>query len=205
MVEPSRLARSRLRELALALGLALAGGVAAAGCGGSGGPARPVLDLPLYSPDGLRLLHSDADGDGRPDVIRYYREAADPETGRRTRTLVRTEIDLTGDGQINMRRVYDASGALAREDMDGNLDGRFDHVVYWENGLILRTETDTDHDGRFDEHRDYRDGLLSLVRKDTTGNGAIDTWSYYDRDGLARVGVDTTGDGEADRWTRRPE
>lgn len=176
------------------------------GCGGTDETEeRPALDLPAYSEDGLRMVYSDIDDDGRPDVIKYFQETEDPETGEHTRTLVKTELDLTGDGRINMRRTYDETGDLSLEEMDGDLDGRMDHTVYWENGVILRTETDTDHDGYLDEFREYRDGYLSLVRRDSDHDGEVDTWSYYDQEGLARVGVDTDGDGEADRWSRRSE
>jgi hypothetical protein len=181
-------------------------GTALAGCVGSGGAdGRPLLDLPQYSPDGLRLVYSDTNDDGRPDVLKFFRDVRDADSGVRTSTLVRTELDLNGDGRTNLRRTYDSRGELALEEMDGDLDGRMDHTVYWENGIILRTESDTDGNGWIDEHREYRDGYLSLVRTDTDGNGVIDTWSYYDHAGIVRVGVDSNGDGEADRWSRRSE
>ena len=39
----------------------------------------------------------DVDEDGTPDVFKYYREDEDAETGEVEQTLVRTEIDLTGE------------------------------------------------------------------------------------------------------------
>jgi hypothetical protein len=175
-------------------------------CGGGSEQARQsVYNGPQYTEDGLRIIRSDVNDDGIPDVTKYFEEVIDDSGFLVERNLVRTEIDLTGDGLVNMRREYDEFGDLVLELLDGNLDGRFDDVIVWEDGAEVSSERDSDFDGEVDEYRYFRQGLLYRVERDTDGDGELDTWSYYDRHGLARVGVDINDDGEPDTWTRRGE
>jgi hypothetical protein len=197
-----------MRRVDFVLGATLLALAAGTACGGSEGEERsPTIDLPRYSEDGLRIVYSDLDHDGIPEVLKYF--ATDEEEEHRAqdveRRLVRTEIDLTGDGIPNMRREYDELGELTREEFDGNFDGRIDHVIEWEEGLVMRSEQDENHDGRSDVFRVYRHGHLSRIMRDTNFDGTVDTWSYYDRFGLVRVGYDTDRNGEADYWVNRPE
>ena len=171
------------------------------GCG-SGDEQR--FERIRITEEGLRALQSDIDDDGIPDVFRYFEVERAENTGELILTLVRTELDLTSDGLVNVRREYDEFGDLILEEMDGDLNGQMDHIVTWEQGMVTQTEDDDDGDGNFDEIRYYNQGFLSRVERDDNGDGAYDFWAYYDRYGLNRIGFDTNGDGEPDTWTQRP-
>ncbi len=175
------------------------------GCGGSEdeGPALPLTWTEELE-DGSIIEYTDTDRDGTPEVAKFYTLLESEEDEEPERLLTRQEVDLNGDGTYNLTRRYDEEGELNQEDMDTNLDGRTDHVVFWQEGVIMRTERDEDFNGVTDSFRHYREGFLIRVLRDTDGDGDIDMWSYYDRHGLVRVGRDTTGNGAADRWTRRP-
>jgi hypothetical protein len=162
----------------------------------------PYID---YTEEGLRVLYSDTNLDGIADVAKYFTIELDEEGEVLEERLVLTELDLSGDGQYNMRRHYDESEQLFQEEMDGNLDGIMDHHVIWEGGQIMESQRDDNFDGVFDSFRFYRDGFLVRVERDLNGNGTVDMWSFYDRFGMNRVGYDTTGNGVANQWTRRPD
>lgn len=154
--------------------------------------------------EGLIVEYLDADGDGNPDIIRYFEEYEDPrEKGRIRRRLRRMELDVNGDGQINVRRFYDEYGNVAREENDVNLDGNMNQIIYFMGGEIARKEILHPTKGYVQERRVYFDGNLVRVEKDTTGRGAIDTWEYYEDGVLMRIGRDTVGDGSADTWQLR--
>ena len=175
-------------------------------CNGAADHERRATSAgPEYNEEGLLIIRSDVNRDGTPDVHKYYDEEQDESSGALTRTLVRTEVDLNSDGVINLVRRYDEFGDILREEIDGNLDGEVDVIVYWEEGVQARRELDSDHDGTFDEYRYYHGGYLHRVERDTDGDGTLDMWSYYDRHGLARVGHDLNEDGEPDSWMQRPE
>jgi hypothetical protein len=197
-----RLPLPAYRNLALRA-LSLATATAALGCGGSG---EEVRDYPLrtteYTEDGLRLVYSDVDQNGVQDTLKTFRVETD-EDGNVELFLVRTDIDLTGDGVFNLARVYDDEGDLVLEEIDSNLDGTMDRTVYWQAGDIMRAEEDEDQDGVIDVTRYYREGFLNRTERDTNSDGEVDTWSYYDSGGIVRVGVDSNRDGAADQWTRR--
>ncbi|MBN1946583.1 MAG: hypothetical protein JW797_12990 [Bradymonadales bacterium] len=175
------------------------------GCAGSGQQrAAPQISVVRGTTDGLLVVTSDLDGNGVPEIVKYFQPIEDAGATTSTRRLVRTEIDLNGDGRADNWRHYDPYGELVREEMDGDLDGRVDYRVYWENGLMVRSEQDRDHDGRFDVIGYYQDGFLLQVERDLGGGRGIDSWSYYDGRGLTRIGYDTDEDGEPDVWIQRP-
>lgn len=174
-------------------------------CGGNDdeGPALPLTWTEELE-DGSLIEYTDTDRDGTPEVAKFYTVLEAEGEEEPEKLLTRQEVDLNGDGTYNLTRRYDEDGELNQEDMDTNLDGRTDHVVFWQEGVIMRTERDENFDGVTDSFRHYREGFLIRVLRDTDGDGDVDMWSYYDRHGLVRVGHDTTGNGAADRWTRRP-
>ncbi len=154
--------------------------------------------------DGLVVEYLDADGDGQPDIIRYFEEFEDPRDPQRTRRrLRRMEIDANTDGKINVRRHYDEFGNVQREENDMNLDGEMDSIIYFVGGERARKELYDTETGQIIERRIYYDGALVRVEKDLNRNGNVDSWEYYEDGILMRIGRDTVGDGAADTWQLR--
>lgn len=113
---------------------------------------------------------------------------------------VRRELDVNGDGKVDLVRTYDDEGRLKTDTIDTDFDGRFDRVLYYRDGLISRREIDADQDGEFEEVRQYIKGELFRVERDTTGDGSPDFWMFFKDGMLERAGVDIDGDGVVDDW-----
>lgn len=113
---------------------------------------------------------------------------------------VRRELDLDGDGEIDLIRVYDEEGKLKRDTIDTDFNGQFDRVLFYREGKISRREIDADQDGRFEEVRQYIQGELFRVERDTTGDGTPDFWIFYKDGSIDRAGVDLDGDGVINEW-----
>jgi hypothetical protein len=67
--------------------------------------------------DGLEVREFDVNGDGRPDIVRYFKGGK----------LVREDIDLNFDGMPDVRNFYEG-GKLIRRELDLDGDGRMDKV-----------------------------------------------------------------------------
>lgn len=154
---------------------------------------------------GEELRTTDVNGDGSPEVCKYYREVADPERPGQTRTLlVRQDLDLNWDGKVDITREFSPDGTVSKESWDADFDGRVDEVRTFEEGKIVRSERDQDNDGRFEVVRIYEDGKLERKETDTNGDGKPDRWEYFDGRVVDRVGVDRDFDGKPDSWTKAP-
>jgi hypothetical protein len=149
--------------------------------------------------EGLTLQSIDLDEDGQPDIKNYYRERSDAP-----RLLVRKEMDLNRDGQIDVISLFDPDGNLEREELDADYDGKFDWIDHYQKGERVMSEYDTDSDGRPNVFKYYitgTDGLVHLDRKerDEDGDGAIDVWEKFSQAGeVTRTARDTDGDGRMD-------
>ena len=183
---------------------------------GSGGGSAPVASRPA-GPVKATMLPSacseegktsdaratDVDGDGRPEVIKYYQTMDDPERpGEKKSGLVRQDIDLNWDGKIDVCRKFSAAGLAVREEIDLDYDGRIDEVRVYEDGVIARSERDRNNDGKADVVRRYKGGKLQQKEIDTNDDGQADRWEYYDGDKIERVGIDIDHDGKVDRWAK---
>lgn len=113
---------------------------------------------------------------------------------------VRRELDLNGDGTVDLIRTYDDDGKLKTDTIDTDFDGQFDRVLYYRDGLVSRREIDADQDGQFEEVRQYIKGELFRVERDTTGDGSPDFWMFFKDGALERAGIDVDGDGVVDEW-----
>ena len=174
-------------------------GAQAAADGGTVGTAGP----------GESVDTEDSNGDGRPDVRNTTRKVKGP-AGADVERLVRRELDINYDGTFDVTKDYDISRpaeegeVLARESVDGNLDGRPDTTTHYEKGLVARQERDVDGDGRPDVWMHYVSGRQTLSERDTNGDGRADYWEYW-RDGrVERIAEDLDGDGEPDKTTGNP-
>ncbi len=184
--------------------------IAAAGCGSSNDTRADDESTTAVgmttgeTEDGYIVERLDTEGDGQPDIIRYFEEYRDPRDESRTRRRLRImEIDVTADGEINVRRHYDEHGNVHREENDLNLDGQMNSTLFFVGGELARKEL-LDPDGSYvKERRIYYDGQIVRVDTDFSGNGNIDRWEYYEDGVLMRIGTDTVGDGAADTWQLR--
>ena len=149
------------------------------------------------------MREADVDGDGRPDLFKYYKEVDDAERpGERKTVLVRQDIDLNWDGRLDICRYFAANGKVDREEFDLDYDGKVDEIRTYKDGIVTLAERDRNNDGRFDVIRRYNKGKLIQKETDTNDDGQIDRWEYYDGDLLDRVGVDVDHDGKVDRWAK---
>lgn len=113
---------------------------------------------------------------------------------------VRRELDLNGDGEVDLVRTFDNEGKLKMDEVDADFDGVFDRILYYRDGQITRREIDVDQDGKFEEVRQYIKGTLFRVERDTNGDGTTDSWMFFKEGVLERAGVDIDGDGVIDEW-----
>lgn len=153
--------------------------------------------------DGNLVSQSDANQDGETDVWKYFAEAPDPDDPSVTITrMIRKEVDVNFDGQVDMVRSYNELGQLTLEKVDVDLDGDFDYVNHLDNGNLVRREV-LDTEGKMVANRYYADGELQRVEKDRDGNSQPDYWEFYEQGILDRIGQDLNGDGRADTWQTR--
>jgi hypothetical protein len=192
----------------------------ASACGGSkarsGGPESPAKSataqpaVAKQMPGGSEgatsnVRTADLDGDGRPEVWKYYKEGSDPDKpGEKKMIIVREDLDLNWDGRPDLWRYFDDKGQVVKEEWDTDFDGKVDEVRYFENGVIAKAERDRNNDGRYDETRYYKQGKLERKEVDTNGDGKVDRWEYYNGTTLERVGLDKDHDGTIDTWAKAP-
>lgn len=166
---------------------------------------RVLRGADRYPNEGLIITKADLNRDGLHDMYSVYQEETEGEgsQAKTTRTLMRKEIDVNYDGQIDVWRHYNKGGLVTQEDSDYNFDGRVDAVSYFDKGVRVRTESDTDGDDTPDVFKFYKGDILLRIERDTDSNGNIDYWEFYERGALDRIGRDTTGDGNIDAWDSR--
>jgi hypothetical protein len=196
-------ARRRVQTAALFL---LAAATACTGGRASGEAAAQAQDVlearragvPDPEP-GDRIVSFDVSRDGNPNIYHHYRELPDG-----TERLVRKDIDLNGNGRVDVWRFYDDSERLVKEAFDLDFDGVVDvWNFYDERGRIVRKEADLSLDGRTDLWKFYENGRLVRRERDTSGNGRADYFEFWEDGEIDRIGEDLNGDGTVDRWTRR--
>ena len=126
----------------------------------------------------------DYNNDGVVDLVTYYTNHSGQEQ------LFRREADLNLDGRVDVVTDYDEAGLVAKESFDGDFDGRFDWIDFYENGVRVRAETDTDYNGSADFFSYYTAGKPTKKGRDIDGDGEIDFWERFDENGevLAKGG-----------------
>lgn len=146
--------------------------------------------------DGMIIQEIDLNEDRKPDVFNTYQPRANAP-----RLLVRKEVDLNLDGQVDKITYFNEQGELEREEMDGDFDGHFDWTDHYQDNLRVMTEVDTDANGKMDQFSYYEGTPPRITRKerDTNGDSLIDIWERFDENGVVnRTGRDTNGDGKMD-------
>lgn len=155
-------------------------------------PRRLITETP--SDDGLVRQEVDLDGNGTPEVINYQR----PRTGTAP-LIVRKEMDLNRDGNIDARSFFDEDAKLVREEFDGDFDGTFDIVDHYQDGRRVLNEVDTDYDGQTNIWSYYDSDSISRQERDDNGDGLVDYWLRFDDEGnVIRTARDLDGDGKMD-------
>ncbi|MSQ00738.1 MAG: hypothetical protein EXR71_02470 [Myxococcales bacterium] len=177
-------------------GPAAVGGAVAAGTSQSSQsvvPTAGVLTTRLNA-EGMTQQEVDIDGDGRADIINYFRDSAG------ARLLLKKDVDLNRDGRIDVRTSFDEAGLRVGEEMDGDFDGRVDVADRYIAGKRSMTEKDTDYNGTFDLFSYYEAGIVRRKERDSDGDGKVDFWEYLDDQGtVLKTGRDQDGDGVMDQ------
>lgn len=150
-----------------------------------------------------KITEYDSNRDGKPDIWTYHvvTTGADGKGGER---LTRKELDINGDGRVDIVNFYGDKETIERVAMDMDFDGRVDQWNYYEKGAIVRKERDLDYNNRPDLWVYYEKGKIVRKERDTNGDGKIDYWEYWESDQVDRIGEDVDGDGNVDRWTKNP-
>lgn len=185
------------------------------GCSGDEAAKKPITVEPLgktpYVPEPIRpargkdekVKEVDVNRDYKPDLWTYTVEGKNAE-GQSVERVVRKEIDLNGDGTVDMTQYYDAREEKVRESLDQDFDGKVDSVLFFEKGVNIRTERDVDGNGQADVWLYYEKGKLARKERDTNADGKVDKWEYWEGGQVDRIGDDMDGDGNVDRWTKNP-
>jgi hypothetical protein len=193
------------------------GAALALGCGGTqktvGNPAAELKESPGDSgakvdrsrcdDRGKQVVTLDANGDGKPDVIKLFVLAN--QGASQVQQLVCKQTDLDFDGKIDLVQYFGPGGELFMDEYSVNYNGKFNGRTFFQEGKKVRAEKDMDFDGRPDYFEFYEGGKLVRVERDTNGDGKVDEWQYYEGGKLDRIGYDTTGSGRVDKWDRGPE
>src|SRR5260370_86419 len=122
--------------------------VCAVGCSSGKSATRP--DSQSASSSDWKQLHADRQSneqvteydtnhDGKPDIWQYTVKAKSAD-GKEYNRLVRKELDLNGDGKVDIVRYYGEEGQLEKEALDLDFDGKVDQWNYYQNGVIVRKE-----------------------------------------------------------------
>ncbi len=145
----------------------------------------------------------DLNNDKRPDVWTYTAKVKNGE-GKDVDRITRKELDLNGDGRIDVSRQYDEREQVQREAIDLDFDGKVDQVNHYEKGIIVSKERDLTSSGKPSLFAYYERGKLVRKERDTNQDGKIDYWEYWEGDQVDRIGEDLDGDGAVDKWTKNP-
>jgi len=134
----------------------------------------------------------DADGDGKPELIRYI----DPES----KLMVRQEEDTNYDGLIDTWSNYEW-GAVVTRVRDSNDDGNPDVWERYDKERMTSREIDRDDDGVRDAFYRYEGGELTREEHDASNDGKIDLRIVYGQKRRVSAEEDQDRDGNMDTWT----
>ena len=84
-------------------------------------------------------------------------------------------IDFNGDEILDEKWTFAPSGRILKNDMDRNLDGKVDYIVYFNHqGLVATADGDDNFDGKFETKIRFHLGNLEITEVDTDGDGYRD-------------------------------
>lgn len=144
----------------------------------------------------------DRNNDQKADIVNIYKKVKNAE-GQEDEQLFIKIIDLNLDGKHDVYRFYDDSGAVLKEELDLDFDGKIETTDHYLGGLVVKKEIDSQFDEKTDLWKYYDDkGVLIKLEEDQDGDGRIDYWESYTGGVLERVEKDTDRDGRPDVFKR---
>ena len=141
----------------------------------------------------LTKLSLDADGDGKPEVVRFI--------DRKSDVMVRQEEDRDYDGKTDSVLRF-ARGKLSAREIDTNNDGLPDIWERYQSGRQVERNLDRDYNGTPDAFYEFEGKYLARERHDADNDGKVDLWIKYKAGRRASAEEDRDRDGRVDSWTR---
>lgn len=194
--------------LRIVLGAILLGG--AIDCGGGDMATSPKVPQPAMRSEelehescgGQRSEVLDTNGDGKPDITKYY-DGSGHEQCR--------VADLNSDGKADLYEYFDASGQIRRREFCYDDSGSVNAIEYYEQGKLARREYDISGRHRVDtwdwfdpsaqvDAKTGRPAHPTRRERDSKGDGHVDQWWSWDGDHLT-IAFDRDGSGRPDPAT----
>ncbi|HNW81668.1 MAG TPA: hypothetical protein PKG52_02140 [bacterium] len=158
-----------------------------------------------FDPKLFLIKKYDINKDKQPDIINVFKKIHS-ENGKSGEVVLQIYVkmmDLNRDTKIDVWRYFDETGAVSKEEIDLDFDGKIDVTDYYVNGIVRKKELDFQFDEKTDTWKTYDEkGILVLIEVDQSGDGTPDYWEFYSNGVLERIEKDTDGDGKADIFKR---
>lgn len=158
-----------------------------------------------FDPKVYVIKKYDINKDKQPDIVNVFKKISD-DSGKKDETVLQIFVkmmDLNRDTKIDVWRYFDETGAVSKEEIDLDFDGKIDVADYYVNGIVRRKELDFQFDENTDTWKNYDEkGVLILIEIDQSGDGKPDYWEFYANGVLERIEKDTDTDGKADIFKR---
>ena len=186
----------------------LIGTLFALGCGGTqkteAEKKREAQMLAVEVKADAEIEKYDLNGDGKPDVWKFYNLAGtkDIPRAKRKRVLARKHMDVNFNGKVDMKVHYNRFGGVVKEEMDMDFDGNFDAIDYYKDGVLYKRALAFNFKKKPNMWKYFAKGKLIRKERDTNGTGKPDVFEYYEKGKLTQVGYDRDGDGRPDDYDR---
>ncbi|RZI81333.1 MAG: hypothetical protein EOP38_19630 [Rubrivivax sp.] len=96
-------------------------------------------------------------------------------------------IDHDGDGQLDEKWYFSASGQALKTEIDRNFDGKVDYIALLnERGEVKEASSDDDFNGSLETRMHFKRGNAELAEVDTDGDGRADLRTLYEH-GVAQT------------------
>lgn len=157
-----------------------------------------------FDSDDFVVKRLDLNKDGKPDVVNVFKKVPNGKTGETQLRIYVKMMDLNHDSKLDLWRFFDIdSGAVIKEELDLDFDGRIDRTDYYINGVVRRSEFDFQFDKTPDIVKSFDEkGAVILIESDENGDGKPDYWEYYKNGVMERMEKDLDGDGKSDVFKR---
>ena len=152
----------------------------------------------------LVVKRFDLNKDGNPDIINVFKKVPNEKTGETPARIYLKIMDLNHDSRFDLWRFFDIdSGAVLKEELDLDFDGKIDRTDYYINGVVRRSEFDFQFDEKTDIVKSFDEkGAIVLIESDQNGDGKVDYWEFYKNGVLERMEKDMDNDGKSDVFKR---
>jgi hypothetical protein len=178
----------------------------ATGCAGNGeskeAAAPPPAMLAVEVRDNAEIEKYDLNGDKKADVWKHFNleGGKDIPNAQRKRVLALKEMDVNFDTKVDMKIHYNKFGAVVKEVMDLDFDGKFDAIDYYTNGNLYKRELAMNFAAKANMWKFFSKGRMIRKERDTNRTGKPDLFEYYEKGRLIRIGYDRDGDGKPDDY-----